>query len=106
MSVISCVTRSCSWSEIAVTDTARGLARHVLAPRGSWPLRPFLALARLPAVGLLPPAIRHAYGFEWTGRQERRLAMLSAVVRHALPIASPLLRHWPAARRAETRTAG
>jgi uncharacterized protein (DUF2236 family) len=92
--------------EIAVTDAARVLARQVLTPRGSWPLRPFLALARLPAVGLLPPAIRHAYGFEWTVREERRLAMLSAVVRHALPIASPVLRHWPAARRAETRTAG
>ena len=34
--------------DIAVTDTARALAREVLLPRGSWALRPVLALARLP----------------------------------------------------------
>jgi len=65
-----------------------------------------LALARLPAVGLLPPAIREAYGFAWTTRHERRLTALSALVRHALPLASPVLRYWPAARRAETRETG
>jgi len=92
--------------DIAVTDTARALAREVLLPRGSWALRPVLALARLPAVGLLPPAIREAYGFAWTTRHERRLTALSALVRHALPLASPVLRHWPAARRAETRETG
>jgi len=57
-------------------------------------------------VGLLPPAIREAYGFAWTTRHERRLTALSALVRHALPLASPILRHWPAARRAETRETG
>ena len=92
--------------DIAVTDTARALAREVFLPRGSWPLRPVLALARLPAVGLLPPAIREAYGFAWTTRHERRLTALSALVRHALPLASPVLRYWPAARRAETRETG
>src|SRR6266852_9939357 len=104
--------RPCHAPPLKRKDRSGFLQRHCwkyywnTSKRGSWALRPLLALARLPTVGLLPPAIRDAYGFEWTARQERRLAMLSAVVRHALPRASPVLRHWPAARRAETRGAG
>ena len=92
--------------DVVVTDTARRLARELLEPHATWPVRSLVALGRLPAVGLLPPAVRDAYGFVWTAGQERRLAMLSAAVRHALPLASPLVRYWPAARRAETRAAG
>ena len=64
---------------------------------------PLLALAGLPTVGLLPASIREAYGFEWTPRQERALRLLSAATRRSLPLLPPLLRHWPAARRAARR---
>jgi uncharacterized protein (DUF2236 family) len=63
-------------------------------------VRPLFAVARLPAVGLLPPPIREAYGFEWTARQERALGLLAVAVRRGLPFVPPLLRWWPAARRA------
>jgi uncharacterized protein (DUF2236 family) len=64
-----------------------------------------LALARLPAIGLLPPPIREAYGFRWSARRERALALLAATVRRALPLVPPVLRHWPAARAAAAREA-
>lgn len=89
--------------EIAITDTARALAREVLSPGLPWPARPLLRVARLPAVGLLPAPIRKGYGFEWTGREERALRALAATTRCALPYVPPLVRWWPAARRAARR---
>ena len=89
--------------EIVVTDTARTLATEVLSLGLPRPARPLVALARLPAVGLLPPAIREAYGFAWTRGHERALATLAAATRHGLPLLPPLLRCWPAARRAARR---
>ena len=92
--------------DIVVTDTARALAGEVLSlglPRAA---RPLLSLARLPVVGLLPQPIRDAYGFEWTRGQERTLSALAAATRHTLPLLPPLLRFWPAARRAERRGFG
>jgi uncharacterized protein (DUF2236 family) len=89
--------------EIRVTDTARSLAGEVLSLGLPWPGRPLAGLARLPAVGLLPRSIREAYGFEWTRRQERMLRGLAAATRHTLPWLPPILRFWPAARRAARR---
>jgi uncharacterized protein (DUF2236 family) len=91
--------------EITVTETARRLALEVISPPAPWPVRPALALARLPAIGLLPPPIREAYGFRWSARRERALALLAATVRRALPLMPPVLRHWPAARAAAAREA-
>ena len=89
--------------EIVVTDTARALAREILWPGLPWPAGPLLVLARLTTVGLLPPAIRLAYGFTWSRRRERTLRLLTCAVRHGLPLVPPLVRHWPAARRAARR---
>jgi uncharacterized protein (DUF2236 family) len=89
--------------EIAVTDTARRLAREVVNPSGVGIVRPLLALARLPTLGLLPPAIRRAYGFAWSPGRERALRFLAAVSRHAIPVLPSALRHWPAARAARAR---
>jgi uncharacterized protein (DUF2236 family) len=89
--------------EIAITDTARRLAGEIVSRGLPWPARPLLALSRLPTVGLLPPPIREAYGFEWTPRQERTLRLLSAATRHTLALLPPAARHWPAARRAARR---
>jgi uncharacterized protein (DUF2236 family) len=88
---------------IAVTDAARDLAREVIAPPAPRILKPLLRLAALPAVGLLPPAIRVAYGLPWDGRRERVLRVMAATARSGLPLVPPVLRYWPAARRAARR---
>jgi len=90
--------------EIAVTDTARRLADEIVGRALPWPARPLLSLARLTTVGLLPGATREAYGFEWTPRQERALRLLSGSVRRGIVVAPPLIRWWPAARRARRRS--
>ena len=86
--------------EITVTDTARALAREVMDPPAFLIGRPLGALIRLPTVGLLPPAIRRAYGLPWEARHERALRLLAAGVRRLLPLLPSLLRHWSAARAA------
>jgi uncharacterized protein (DUF2236 family) len=90
--------------EIAVTDTARVLAGDIVSRGLPWPARPLLTLARLPTVGLLPGPIREAYGFTWAPRQERALGLLTSAVRHGIVLAPPLIRWWPAARRARRRS--
>jgi uncharacterized protein (DUF2236 family) len=85
---------------LEVTDTARALAREVLAPPVPYLLRPALRLAALPAVGLLPPAIRAGYGLPWDARHARALAVVAAISRRGLPLVPPPLRYWAAARRA------
>ena len=89
--------------QIAVTDTARALARDLLAPpvlRVVWPLA---WMFRIVAIGLLPPSIRAAYGFRWDGRHRAALGTAGWLVRHALPLLPPVLRYWPAARAARRR---
>jgi uncharacterized protein (DUF2236 family) len=91
---------------IEVTDAARDLAREVIAPPAPPVLKPLLRLAALPSVGLLPPAIRGAYGLVWNGRRERVLRVMAAAARAGLPLLPPVLRYWPAARRAARRAPG
>jgi uncharacterized protein (DUF2236 family) len=83
-----------------VTDTARTLAREVLAPPAPRVLRPALWLAALPAVGLLPPSIRAGYSLPWDDRRARALAIVAAATRVSLPLLPPPLRYWAVARRA------
>ncbi|HEV2122978.1 MAG TPA: oxygenase MpaB family protein [Chloroflexota bacterium] len=95
--------------EIAVGETARQLASELLNPHLQLPsvvrllLWPFLWLGRLPAIGMLPPEIRRQYGFSWRRRHEVALRVVAATSRCVLPHLPPLLRHWPAARRAMER---
>lgn len=84
--------------EIAVTGTARALAREIVSPAVPWPARPLFAAMRLPTVGLLPPAIREAYGFPWGARRARALRLWARVMRALLPWVPSLLRYWPRAR--------
>jgi len=58
----------------------------------------------LPAVGLLPPAIREAYGLDWDSRHARALRRLAATARHLPPLLPPTLRNWAAARKALARS--
>jgi uncharacterized protein (DUF2236 family) len=84
-----------------VTGTSRALARAVLYPprwRMAWPaFRPL----QLITIGTLPPAVRHAYGFEWGTREERALARWTAVLRTSLRLLPPFAREWPMARRGQ-----
>ncbi len=89
--------------EIAVTDTARRLAREIVEPPLPLLARPLFALARLPTIGLLPPGIRRGYGLPWDDKRERALVALAAVSRRLLPLLPSAVRHWPAARAARAR---
>jgi len=89
--------------EIAVSDQSRLLAHDILHPRMPLPLRPFRAFFQWPMVGLLPPAVRRAYGLRWDSRRERLLRDSARLVRPILALTPSLLRHWPAARRAMAR---
>jgi uncharacterized protein (DUF2236 family) len=90
--------------EIAVTNTARTLARAILYPHVPAVLAPATAVLRLITIGLLPPAIRAAYGFPWSARRDTALRGLAWLVRTLLRLTPPVLRHWPAARGAARRS--
>ena len=89
---------------LAVGAGARRLAEALLAPPGRRWVAPALWLGRLTTVGLLPASIRAAYGFPWRARDARRLRSAAAVLRAARRVTPPLLREWPAARRARRRS--
>jgi uncharacterized protein (DUF2236 family) len=84
--------------QLAVSDDARVLGRAVLSPRAAGVPIPLSGTQRLLTVGLLPPQIRAAYGFEWSPAHERQFARrmrLLRTIRHATPA---FLAHWGAAR--------
>ena len=85
---------------IAVTETARTLAREVIYPPAPRVASPMLGLMRLVTVGLLPPLIRDGYGFSWDDARQAKLRRMAAVVRTVLRYTPPAIRHWPSARRA------
>jgi uncharacterized protein (DUF2236 family) len=91
--------------EVAVSDQARVLARHVLRPpvRGVPPLA-WSPLA-LTAVWLLPPELRTAYGLAWDAGREALMRWTAACSRRLVPRLPTLLRDVPAARAAERRVA-
>lgn len=84
---------------VAVTETSRTLARAILFPPGWRAVWPAFRLVQLLTIGLLPPAIREAYGFTWTDRDARALARWTAAMRLLHRVTPSLLRQWPAARR-------
>jgi uncharacterized protein (DUF2236 family) len=89
--------------EIAVTDTARALARELVTPARVLVTRPVFWLNYLPTIGLLPPALRQAYGFGWGPGRERALRASAAGVRGMLAWTPSIVRHWPSARAASRR---
>ncbi len=85
---------------LAVGAGARRLAEALLAPPGRRWVAPALWLGRLTTVGLLPASIRDGYGFGWCEKDARRLRSAAAVLRAARRVTPPVLREWPAARKA------
>ncbi|HEX2444986.1 MAG TPA: oxygenase MpaB family protein [Vicinamibacterales bacterium] len=85
--------------EVCVTARARSLAHGLLYPPLMWPARRLFGVARLATIGMVPPDIRRAYGFEWDARRERRFQRTAAIIRRVRPFVPPVLREWPEARR-------
>jgi uncharacterized protein (DUF2236 family) len=85
---------------ITVGPLARELARALVSPTVPRWTRLVSPLTALPTIGLLPPALRAAYGFRWTPRHEWALRVGAALARRILPRLPALLHHWPAARAA------
>ena len=84
-----------------ITPEAREIAGAVLRPRISGVPLPGGSIHRLFTVGLLPPATREAYGFDWGGRQEKRLTRTIHVLRIGRRIAPAALARWSCAKGAE-----
>lgn len=66
---------------LQVTDDARGIVRDLLHPRFAplW-VRAAMPLVRVVTVGMLPDALRTAYGFAWGPREQRRFRRTVAFV--------------------------
>jgi uncharacterized protein (DUF2236 family) len=96
----SYMTQILSSGEIFPGPIAKTLALDVLYP-GPWILRPAGPLFRLVTAGLLPATLRDGYGFEWSGRREKRLLLAAKVIRALLPVTPSLVRIVPNARKSE-----
>ncbi|HTV03088.1 MAG TPA: oxygenase MpaB family protein [Luteitalea sp.] len=83
---------------IIVGNTARALARDVLAPRLSTLIAPARALNRTVTVGLLPERIRAQYGMAWQPGDEHRLARALSTLRTLRRLTPDRLAIWPDAR--------
>ena len=89
--------------KLAVTDGSRALARAALFPRRWWLFWPAFRPVQLITIGLLPAAVREAYGFEWTRREERALARWAAALKWLRRRMPAFVREWSSSRR---RSAG
>ena len=89
--------------ELRVTADARAVADAIMRPRVPWPLRPLFAPNTLVTIGLLPPALRGQYGYDWGPGRERLLAASTVAARRVLPLLPRVVREFPAARAATSR---
>lgn len=88
---------------IAITPASRALARAALFPPRWQLLWPALRPVQLITIGLLPAAVRDAYGFEWTARDARALARWTTAIRWLLRLTPAVVRQWPSSRRRKVR---
>ena len=85
--------------DILVTDNSRALARAVLYPPNWYAVWPAFRAIQILTIGLLPPPIREAYGFEWRARDARAFAHWTKLLRTSLRLLPAFAREWPIARR-------
>jgi uncharacterized protein (DUF2236 family) len=83
---------------LVVTGTSRVLARAVLYPPHWYLAWPAFRAMQLLTIGLLPPAIRDAYGFEWRDRDARALQRWTTALRMLRRVLPPIAREFPMAR--------
>jgi uncharacterized protein (DUF2236 family) len=79
---------------LAVGAQARWVAGHLLCPPLTDPTRPAAWLTRLVTLGMLPPGVRDAYGFEWSAAHERRLRLATGAIRRLVHVLPPFARYW------------
>lgn len=90
---------------LVVSPQARELAAAVLSPRMAGLTAPLAWTNRLLTVGLLPPAIREQYGFQWSRANERALARLVMGLRQVRRVLPERLATWPASTPSRRATA-
>jgi uncharacterized protein (DUF2236 family) len=83
---------------ISIGGDARLLAHAVIHPRGTAILRPVNVLNEVLTAGLLPAAIRDAYGFPWTAGRARTFGWIIATLRTFRRVTPDRLARWSAAR--------
>lgn len=81
--------------EVRVTPRAKELARMVLRPRLRLVPGPVMVPFEVVTTGLLPPALREAYGLAWGRRQQQAFKLAVAAVPRIVALTPPLLRVWP-----------
>jgi uncharacterized protein len=91
---------SLSSGRIAVTDRSRALVQAAFFPPRTRILWPVLRPVQLLTIGLLPDAVRQAYGFAWTRREERALARWTTALRSLRRLMPTAAREWPSSRTA------
>ena len=84
---------------VAITPGSRALARAVLFPPRWRLLWPVFRPVQLMTIGLLPPAVRHAYGFEWSQHDARALARWTTALKLLRRLMPASLREWPSPRK-------
>lgn len=88
--------------EVAVSPTARALARSVLYPT-RFPPRFAWDAAHLVSMSVLPPAVRAQYGIPWSAARERAMRRVAGGIRRVLPLVPAPLRFVPQYRSALRR---
>ena len=83
---------------IVVTPAARAMADAVLGPKAAGVPMPFIGWHRLLSIGLLPPSIRAAYGFEWDAKREVRFTQIVKLLRRARRVTPDALARFRPAR--------
>src|SRR3954468_3692519 len=84
---------------LTVTDSSRSLARAILFPPRWGRLWPVFRPVQLITIGLLPAAVRQAYGFEWTDRDARALVRWTTALKLLRRLLPPVFREWPSSRK-------
>jgi len=83
-------------ASLRVDDTIRGVAQDLLAARNApWWIRVAMPLARFLTAGLLPPAVREAYGFPWSPRRDKLLRALFHAAAVLVRVTPAWIRHAP-----------
>lgn len=100
-----CMAATAESGALRVTDVARTLASAVLYPRPRWFGWPVVGAVRRSSIALLPSAIREAYGFSWSSREQRRFERLAVAVRTLRALTPSWIAHWAIARKALRRHA-
>ena len=77
-----------------VTPEGREIAEAVLSPRVAGLAVPGSAVTRLLTIGMLPPATREAYGFEWNSRRQKRLTLTIQALRAVRRLTPDILARW------------